>query len=122
MQSESSTTDGTLTGPLTAAKKRRNRWYRGLGLVIFAAIAALAVKELVARIGGNGAIGFIRQWNAVRGTFWVESAALLAFGLSWMIKGRRFAWLNDAPRADAPARSTGPGAGPDGPAGPQANS
>ena len=99
VQSENSTTDCTLTGPLTPQKRRRNRLYRAFGLVIFAAILTLLAKEVYAWLGGNAATGFLRKWNALRATFWAETAALLAFGLSWMIKGRRFAWLNDDPDA-----------------------
>ncbi len=97
VQSKTSTNECRLDGSLTARKIRRNRWYRGMGIVIFLAVFALLAKTVAVRLDPNGGSGWLGWWDGKRITFWVETAALVAFGLSWMIKGRRFSWLNDDP-------------------------
>ncbi|MFD1341089.1 hypothetical protein [Litorisediminicola beolgyonensis] len=70
---------------LTWRKKTRNAIYALCGITIFAAILALGIKQLV-----DPAI-----YNRNNLTFWFEWAALAAFGLSWLVKGRFISWLND---------------------------
>ncbi|WP_171174142.1 hypothetical protein [Ruegeria sp. HKCCD8929] len=69
---------------LGANKGRRNRWYLIFGLLILLAIAALVIKALVFRPGTSG----LDWWNRNDLTFWFEALALVAFGLSWSMKGR----------------------------------
>ncbi|HGG05630.1 MAG TPA: hypothetical protein ENK28_09245 [Aliiroseovarius sp.] len=104
VQSKTSTVDCRLDSALTARKIRRNRWYRGLGMVIFGAVFVLLAKSVAVWLDPKGGSGWLGIWNGARVTFWVETAALLAFGLSWMIKGRRFSWLNDDPHRCKGAR------------------
>lgn len=77
-------------------KELRNRCYRGLGLVILAVVAVLAVKMLAIRDPSP----LLRFWNTARLTFALEAVGLMAFGLAWMIKGRFLRVLEDkaAPR------------------------
>lgn len=68
-------------------KARRNRVYRLSGAVIFAAIFVIGVVKL-----GMPARG--AQWDAAwHFTFWAETVALWAFGVSWLIKGEALKWL-----------------------------
>lgn len=73
---------GTTT--LTAVKKRRNRLYFASGAVICLCILLLLVRTIY----GSGWI----WWQDMNVTFWLESLALFAFGLSWMVKGRFFGY------------------------------
>lgn len=65
---------------LSATKAGRVKYYRGCGIVIFASLAAIAVLKL-----------YVRQTNTdiplPDWMFWLESAAVVAFGISWLIKG-----------------------------------
>lgn len=71
-------------------KVLRNRIYRACGWTILAMVAALLVFKLLIPALGQAWDG---AWHF---TFWVESIAVWAFGLSWMIKGE--AMRNAAPR------------------------
>ena len=74
----------------------RNALYYLCGCVILLAMAALASRLLPDdSFGLDDAV-----WNARNLTFWCESAALVAFGLSWSVKGRVFAILRDAGEHD----------------------
>ncbi|MDA5092691.1 hypothetical protein O2N63_01150 [Aliiroseovarius sp. KMU-50] len=65
----------------TRHKQRRNTCYRMFGWMIYAMVALIGVMKL-----GFSEIG--REWdNAWHFTFWAESLALWAFGLSWLMKG-----------------------------------
>lgn len=75
-------------------KAWRNRVYRVCGLVIVGCLAALLMHFLGAlQLGPDG-------------VFWLETVMLVAFGLSWAVKGQAIAFLNDpgapalAPRTD----------------------
>ena len=85
--------DGAVPSPL---KRRRNRVYLACGLVIVAALAALAAYFLVLDPEQRCAI------RAARPVLWLEVVTVLAFGLSWLVKGRGIQALNDE-RAPAEA-------------------
>ncbi|MEM7752993.1 MAG: hypothetical protein AAF230_06230 [Pseudomonadota bacterium] len=72
------------TGELSKVKKQRNTIYYVCGAIILISIAAMAL--------------FARSdwWNPARGTLIAETAALWAFGVSWIVKGRLFGFaFND---------------------------
>ena len=76
-------------GVLTKEKKMRNKIYRICGVVIL--LSMLAV----------GWYGFSHQgerWSALKPVFWLEWLSLLAFGVSWLVKGEAF--LEDGSLAD----------------------
>ncbi len=91
--------NGKRPGELTAQKRKRNRWYRVLGLLILAAILGLVAKFTISRLKGGDcapeAQAFLEVWNGYRLTLIAESIGMCAFGVSWAIKGRRFSSLND---------------------------
>lgn len=66
-------------GQKTKEKLIRNRIYRICGILIFLAIALIAVHKL-------GAENFER-FDRLKPVFWLEWLALLAFGMSWLVKG-----------------------------------
>lgn len=88
-------------GAPTEVKWWRNLIYRLAGVVIFAAIAGLAIKMGVHSFWYKGDAAaqkaFLECWNGWHLTFYLESLALMAFGVSWMVKGRFIGALNDAP-------------------------
>jgi hypothetical protein len=61
----------------TPEKKERNVIYIVCGLVMLGAIGLIGLKELI----GSAAI------NALNPTYWLEAVAVIAFGVSWLIKG-----------------------------------
>ncbi len=65
---------------LTPQKRNRNRIYRASGIVIVVSMAAIVI----------GHFFFGDWWNLYNLTFWFESIALWAFGVSWMVKGQFF--------------------------------
>jgi len=85
-----------------ARKLLRNRIYRACGTVIVVTMAAKALDQLLAARRGSGFL-----WDV--GTFCVESTMIVAFGISWAVKGESFAILNDRGRATrtAPGRLSG---------------
>ena len=78
-------------GALTSAKVTRNLLYRICGTVMITSIIALALSFALPRWLGVA----IPWWEAGNWTFWFESFALWAFGLSWMVKGRFLGKLRD---------------------------
>jgi hypothetical protein len=66
----------------------RNRIYRACGTVILATMAVKALDALVSHFRGSGFL-----WDV--GTFCVEATMILAFGISWAVKGESFPPLND---------------------------
>lgn len=76
----------TAAGTLTATKTLRNLIYYASGTVIAAAIAAMLARFLAAAVFGAA----WPWWDAGNWTFWCEAAALAAFGVSWIVKGRVF--------------------------------
>jgi hypothetical protein len=65
-------------GSVAAPKRRRNRIYYLSGTLILIAIVAVGSKGLFDSV----------VWDDLNLTFWFETLALWAFGLSWMTKGR----------------------------------
>lgn len=64
---------------LQNAKKNRNLIYIVSGIIIVISIATIVINTL-----------FVESdlWNEWKLTFWFETAALWAFGISWLLKGR----------------------------------
>lgn len=76
------------TQPTTPAKSRRNVLYRICGGLIVASILSVVVSNLVKPPSG---------WHVL---FWLESIAVVAFGISWLVKGGFLGILADpAPAA-----------------------
>jgi hypothetical protein len=78
-------------GGQTPQKVLRNHCYRVCGLVILASVAALGLKLGLFKLGSNG----LNIWDGYKATFWAETLALWAFGISWMIKGRIWKGFED---------------------------
>jgi hypothetical protein len=66
------------TKPPTPQKLKRNKVYAACGYTMLACITLVAVLKLTA-------LG--RELAAYAPVFWLESVAILAFGLSWFTKG-----------------------------------
>jgi hypothetical protein len=64
----------------TARKRQRNHIYRVCGLTIIACVALIGLyyTGLADRAPG------LQAWDPV---FWLESVAVVAFGVSWLVKG-----------------------------------
>lgn len=62
----------------TPQKRQRNKVYRICGAVIFLCVVLIAVYGW--RQGADG-------WGQYKVVFWLEWIALVAFGLSWLVKG-----------------------------------
>ena len=79
-------------------KDRRNAWYRVLGKLIFAVVAVLGIKALLLQgiLPDGTAQNLAALWDSLRLTFVFEATGLIAFGLSWMIKGRFLPVFEDA--------------------------
>ena len=65
----------------TARKKTRNRIYRACGYAILISIALIVLYRLMGLLKINQAISVYDP------VFWLETVALMAFGISWSIKG-----------------------------------
>ncbi len=65
-------------GSLTPEKFRRNVIYYVSGAIMLVSVLALLYSQTLDDKTG---------WNAYNLTFWFEAAALMAFGVSWLIKG-----------------------------------
>jgi hypothetical protein len=64
--------------PPTREKRIRNRIYRVSGVIMLACILGVGVYYVLLR---NSAL------SSLKPVFWLETAALWAFGLSWFVKG-----------------------------------
>jgi hypothetical protein len=74
----------TKTGAtLTVKKQQRNLVYRVCGWIIVAAIVLVLASQVVDPPS---------SWNSL---FWLESGAVVAFGVSWLVKGGFFGILAD---------------------------
>ena len=62
-------------GEMTKNKKRRNLIYRICGIIIFASILAMIPAKI-----------FVAT-EVIRLFLWLESAVVIAFGASWLVKG-----------------------------------
>lgn len=69
----------------TDRKKLRNALYRLFGLGIAGCIGYIGFLAATAGPGGTDQLSI----------FWPEAAALVFFGLSWLVKGGSFPFLND---------------------------
>jgi hypothetical protein len=78
-------------GKPTQVKVIRNTLYYVAGGVIVLAIVALGLSAILPGIFGIE----LPWWDAGNWTFWCEAAALMAFGISWLVKGRFIAVLQD---------------------------
>ena len=76
------------TKPTTKMKRWRNRVYAACGSTILACIALLAAY---AAIGRGTAL------DRLNPVFWLESLAVLMFGLSWFVKGEAILADTDSP-------------------------
>jgi hypothetical protein len=62
----------------TPRKKQRNIVYRWCGIVMVASIVLIAVYHMT---------GEPAPINQLKPVFWLETAAVWAFGISWFVKG-----------------------------------
>lgn len=68
------------TVPATRMKIQRNRVYRVSGYLIVWALVAIAIYNLFPS-------GLAARLEALDPIFWLESVAVIAFGISWFVKG-----------------------------------
>jgi len=73
------------SGGKTRKKEQRNHLYRACGVVIVLCLATIAVDKAFFRWFPDGAV------------FALEALMVLAFGLSWIVKGEAVTLLNDRP-------------------------
>lgn len=78
-------------GKPTQVKVIRNTFYYVAGAIIVLAILAMGSRALIPWLTGVP----WPWWDAGNWTFWCEAAALIAFGVSWLVKGRFITWLED---------------------------
>ncbi len=73
--------------PRSPEKQKRDRVYRLAGYTILASIALIGILGGVRALGlvSQEVAGAVEAWNPA---FWLESAALIAFGISWAVKGQ----------------------------------
>ncbi|HEU0014097.1 MAG TPA: hypothetical protein VFQ45_10460 [Longimicrobium sp.] len=74
------------TSAPTREKRERNIIYRLCGWVILGCIAAIAVAKLLLDDAAERSSHFV---------FWFEAIAVVAFGISWLVKGEAIAGVND---------------------------
>lgn len=70
-------------GHMTAAKKSRNSIYKACGIVMLACLGLIAVYMLIL-------FDKFPELANYKPIFWLESIALLAFGISWLTKAEVF--------------------------------
>jgi hypothetical protein len=68
-------------GPKTKEKKARNKVYR---------ICAIVIMLCLVIIGNYGLWREGSSWDRYKPVFWLEWIALIAFGVSWLVKGEAF--------------------------------
>ena len=73
-------TKSDLTQPPTKRKLQRNRVYRVCGYLIVWSLIAIALLSVLP----NSLIAFLEGANPI---FWLESIMVIAFGVSWFVKG-----------------------------------
>lgn len=88
----------TQTGDVepTIQKKKRNKIYRACGTVMLLAMAGAIVKALLPA-------DLETSIDTLNPIFWLETIAVMAFGLSWFVKGE--AILKDLPYEEEGAES-----------------
>jgi hypothetical protein len=67
--------------PLTKRKKQRNNVYRGCGYTMAACIVLIFVYFILPDAQ-------VALFEPIKPVFWLETIAILAFGISWLIKGQ----------------------------------
>ena len=72
-------------GAKTAAKKHRNIVYRTCGVIIIAAMVMVPVSNVLDP----------PDW--LHAFFWLETICVVAFGISWLVKGGFLGILADKP-------------------------
>lgn len=75
----------------TPQKKKRNLIYRGCGVTIFISLLIIGLYFLYL----EKEYPFLTKYKPV---FWLESIALLAFGISWLVKGDTLFKDSDEPK------------------------
>jgi hypothetical protein len=65
-------------GAPTPEKRQRNRIYVACGIIILVSISVIPVGKLFLSSNVERATSF---------TFWAEAIAIVAFGVSWLVKG-----------------------------------
>jgi len=72
----------TKTGgkPMTRRKRQRNWIYRGCALLMAACIVLIALDHFLP----SGITSPLARYDPI---FWLETIAILAFGVSWLVKG-----------------------------------
>jgi hypothetical protein len=68
---------------MTAAKRTRNVVYRTCGIIIVVALVLIVITEIV------------KPSRSLHALFWLESVAVVAFGVSWLVKGEFLGILAD---------------------------
>ncbi len=78
-------------------KVLRNRCYRVLGAAIGLSVAAIAVKTVSTQwlLSVSLSQQMEQWWDDNRLTYFLETLALVSFGLSWLIKGRFISLFED---------------------------
>ena len=73
--------------PRTAEKKRRDKVYRVGGYTIIASIALIGILSAIKTLGlvPKEVLQAVEAWNPA---FWLESIAVVAFGIAWAVKGQ----------------------------------
>jgi hypothetical protein len=67
-------------GHMTTAKRNRNRIYKTCGVMMLLCLVLIAIYMLLLH-------DKFPELASYKPVFWLESAALLAFGISWLTKG-----------------------------------
>lgn len=74
--------NGVSVQPMSADKKMRNTFYR-----ISASVIVVSILLIV--LGSNGILISTSYYTSYQLTFWLESIAVWAFALSWLVKGMK---------------------------------
>ena len=100
------TDDRSRTDEEKKLKKWRNRVYTISGYTIIASIVLIGILGAI-KILGLASEEVIQAVEALNPTFWLQSIAVIAFGIAWLVKGQALALLRDPPkkRPEAEAQS-----------------
>lgn len=84
--------------PRTPEKKKRDRIYQVAGYTIVASIGLIGILGAIKILGlvSKEVVQAVEAWNPA---FWLESIAVVAFGISWAVKGQ--ALLADPEKREA---------------------
>jgi len=98
----------TKTDPVkrpTRKKLQRNVVYKICGYTMLGAIALIGVIKVLGLDASGAAL------HDLDPVFWLEATTVVAFGISWLIKGEGIGMLNDGPEPAASAAIEMPGRG-----------